>query len=158
MNPVSAISAEGLRAGLRDYFGIPQGSTSQYRQKKDFAPGILSETAPSQLHETAHHSGGSYVHLESGCPAMKGSVIAMLEAHVPIDTMRGAMDYLKANDWERWRVLHEMTTRPPLRSAQMVADSLTITASWLNRQVKMAIESIAQYLEWYYDADAKTGA
>lgn len=154
MNPISTISPTTLREELKEYFGVARGSTwSPYHSKHDYRPGVLSEAQPSQLHETAHHSGGSYVHLENGSPAMKSSVIAMLEAHVPYSTMRGAMEYLKGREWDKWRVLDALTHRPPRKKAAQIAEEIGICEDWLNKQKNSAILIIADYLTWHYNQD-----
>lgn len=144
------------KADLKEYFGIPRGTKSQYLKGQDFRPGVLAEVKPKQLHETAIQADGNYVHIEmGGVPAQRKDVVAMLEIAIPYDVMARAMDYLKANDWDAWRTLDVRMKRAPLDTAEMIASKVFLSVAGLYKQTERGIDGISKYLDWYFDVQAE---
>lgn len=133
---------------LRDYFGLRFRSRarSHYLDHEPFTPMALSDAQPTQLHETATHPGRVPVHVEGGYPALKRSVVAMLDG-IPYVVMRGAVDYLRQFDWEAWRALDAVQARYPLDTAEMIAKRTYCCKSSLYKRLSRALVVISSYVD-----------
>lgn len=133
------------------FFGIPKGArgyaVSDYLWRRPLSTGALSTATPRQLHETARHADGSYVHVEmGGVPALKPDVVDYLDG-IPHAWVREAVDYLREIDPEGYRAFDAWLNRFPRDTNESVAGRLGCDESAFRKRRRRALVIIRDYLD-----------
>lgn len=152
--------ADKLKEELETYFNAPKGQRSDYSLQKDFHPGVLGHANPTQLHETARHSTGGYVHTEMcGAPALRHEITAMVDnSKIPHWVMAEAMDHLR-HKFAKW---HDALSRIAFKGRHTVREEIWLAIPCsersLDRWEDEAYAEIADYLVQYYSNNGSDAA
>lgn len=145
--------ADWTHRGIGEYLGLYAGAASTYAQGRDFYPGTLGKVCPKQLHETAIHADGHYVHIEGGTPALKRNIEALTE-EIPRWVVTDAIEWMAVHAGDRGRkaaaFVRACQRRTAMDTWEGVMRELDITEASIGRRRESAETLISWYLDQYY--------
>lgn len=145
--------ADWSHRGIGEYLGLYAGVASTYALGRDFYPGTLGRVCPKQLHETAIHADGHYVHIEGGTPALKRNIEALTE-EIPRWIITDAIEWMATNAGDKGRRAAEFVRACQHKTAMDTWDGvmskLDITEASIGRRRNRAEALISWYLDQHY--------
>lgn len=142
--------ADWTHRDIGRYLGLYAGVASEYSHRRDFYPGTLGKIAPAQLHETAHHVDGHYVHIEGGVPAMKRNIPALTE-EIPRWVMTGALEWMATHAGDRGRKAAAFVRACQRRTAMDTWDGVMRELDITEASIGRRRDSAEALISWYLD-------